>query len=103
MKRLFQFIILLTNTFYHMTSFIHFLRSECSSIQAFVESTISCEEEIINDIDMKIAMHISHHPRLREFFDVVDMNMNIYVPLSVSEVSNPNTLIPWSRTHRVAG
>jgi hypothetical protein len=72
-----------------MSSFMDFLQSECLAIQAFIESAIFCEEEN-NDIDIKIANFVSQNPRLQEYFAVE----NIISP--ETDVSNPNTLIPWS-------
>jgi hypothetical protein len=64
-----------------MTSFICFLQSECSAIQAYLESGISLGEETTVDVDKNVASHISHYPQLQEYF----------------EAGGANDLISWSR------
>jgi hypothetical protein len=88
-----------------MTSFLDFLRRECSGIQAFVaEFDESIEDE--SDIISKIPSYISHHPELRGYFDVetdvvkLDIGTEVIDPCQDDEDSHQRKK-RWSRSLRV--
>jgi hypothetical protein len=84
-----------------MASFLSFLSTECSSIQAFIESGLSLEEENILMIPSKIEKHISSHPQLQEYFDI-DHDMNRFMSKGAEVSTEANALAPWSVSLRVA-
>jgi hypothetical protein len=77
-----------------MTSFMHFLQSECAAIKAYIESGLSLDDNV-ND-ETNLASHISSHPRLQEYFGAD-------ILCSDEEGDQlPNSPTPWSRKIRGA-
>jgi hypothetical protein len=79
-----------------MSSFIRFLKYECSAIQACIESGVSLEEET-TDFESKIIEHVSKNPRLQEYFDA-----KVSFEVTNMNICPNDLLISWSRALRLA-
>jgi hypothetical protein len=55
-----------------MAAFIAFLRSECCAIEAFV-SEVGDIEGTVPEQNSRIQHCVSHHPELKDYFEVQDM------------------------------